>query len=321
MRGEVADDRFEEYIVEFRQLPSTQWEFIASDTTPSVDGVLAIVNSNDYPDGEYELRVSVVDNLGLTGRAVTRILIDNEEPRAVVTSPARVSATSGGHVYTTNREVHLYFPPRAFDVDALVSIDTVAAGTVPDSLPDGTVWTLPAYQLDWEGRTLEKPSILELSLATQARQSPSPILYRYDATGGWREVGGTVDNDFSVISAPLTESGAYALFPANDVSAGVQPPLAVSLTPRVFSPRGGFSSTRLAIGFTLPSPGRVTIKIYDRSGRLIRDVESGSQMFAGRNLVYWDGRDRDGSIVRDGLYLVSIRGPGLQVSKPLSVVE
>jgi hypothetical protein len=91
-----------------------------------VDGFLAGWNTRSIPDGNYELRLSVSDTLGLDGTARVSVIVDNQEPHAVVTSPARVSAASGGHVYTTGAEVDLYFPPHAFGADAVVTIDPLA---------------------------------------------------------------------------------------------------------------------------------------------------------------------------------------------------
>lgn len=89
----------------------------------------------------------------------------------------------------------------------------------------------------------------------------------------------------------------------------------------MFSPSGGFASSRASIGFTLGRPGPVTVKIYNRAGMLVREVISGERLNAGTNLVHWDGRDRTGDLVEDGVYLVTVEALGQKQVKPLAVVR
>jgi len=55
------------------------------------------------------------------------------------------------------------------------------------------------------------------------------------------------------------------------------------------------------ISFVLNRPERVTIGIYDISGKLVRMLCS-SKYPEGRHLVSWDGTDRDGRYVAQGIY-------------------
>jgi len=55
------------------------------------------------------------------------------------------------------------------------------------------------------------------------------------------------------------------------------------------------------IRFAMASAGRVDIGIYDVSGRLVRNVVSGT-MDAGENSVVWDGTDNTGARVGGGVY-------------------
>ena len=102
---------------------------------------------------------------------------------------------------------------------------------------------------------------------------------------------------------------------------GVNTLSAVSVTPRVFSPQGSFASEESGIGFTLGRSGSVTVKIYNRAGRVVREIISGELMGAGANLVRWDGRDRDGRIVVDGLYLVTVEALGEKQVKTVAIVR
>jgi flagellar hook assembly protein FlgD len=93
------------------------------------------------------------------------------------------------------------------------------------------------------------------------------------------------------------------------------------LTPRVFSPRGNFAAGEVTIGFTLGRPASATVRVYDRSGRLVRELANGATYGAGANLVRWDGRDVAGAVAMDGIYLVSIEALGQKETRTLAVVR
>ena len=77
----------------------------------------------------------------------------------------------------------------------------------------------------------------------------------------------------------------------------------------------------MAISFGLARPGRVSVRIYNRAGRLVNDVAEREPMNAGQNLIRWDGRDEDGEIVPDGIYVVSMEAGGRKETKTFSVVR
>jgi hypothetical protein len=58
-----------------------------------------------------------------------------------------------------------------------------------------------------------------------------------------------------------------------------------------------------------------------RAGRLVRTVAERESFGAGANLVRWDGRDRDGVLVEDGIYLVTVAALGETRTQTLAVVK
>lgn len=95
----------------------------------------------------------------------------------------------------------------------------------------------------------------------------------------------------------------------------------ITFTPRVFSPHGTYAATSVAIGFTLGRLGPVSVRVYDLTGRLVREVADGLQLQAGANVVRWDGRDREGREVKDGPYLVTVDADGTTRKRALAVVR
>ena len=69
------------------------------------------------------------------------------------------------------------------------------------------------------------------------------------------------------------------------------------------------------------SPAPVTVKVFSRSGRLIREVVAGQELGAGANLIAWDGTDRNGGYVADGMYFVTVEALGQTQTKGLAVVK
>jgi hypothetical protein len=56
-----------------------------------------------------------------------------------------------------------------------------------------------------------------------------------------------------------------------------------------------------SIGYVMPEEGRVTLRVFDVSGRLVRTLVHGT-VPAGRNTAVWDGRDGDGRSLASGVY-------------------
>jgi hypothetical protein len=323
IEGSAADARFQQYRVDYRTAGSSSWAggtTITTSGSPATGSALAAWDTTTLPDGSYDLRLSVTDSLGLTGTAQTTVVVDNHAPFFNETAPAKVTAAVGGHVYTTNSETHLYFPPHAFAQDAIIMVTASDAGSVPASLPSGAVKVMDGYELAWSGM-LRKPARFTISYGGTTRPPGTLALYLSEDGGSWERLGGTVDVGSSSLSLAVSRAGRYALFADNGVGPTSEGLTALSFSPRVFSPRGSYADTQVGIGFNLGKAGPVTVKVFSLSGRLIREVIAGQQLGAGANLVRWDGRDRDGGVVVDGMYLVTVEALGRSETKTLAVVR
>jgi len=264
----------------------------------------------------------LLDTLGLMGLAQVTVVVDNAAPWAEVTTPARVSALNGGDVYTTHQELHLYFPPRAFPDDAVVSVTPAGPPPAP-ALPPSAVAVTPAYGIAWSVGPLAKTATLEFALpdSLPAHGGASPAIYLGNGDEGWMRLGGTLDAARRVISTPITSPGRYAIVLDAGAGPGTGGIAALELTPRVFSPSGGFAGTSAAISFTLARPAATTVTVFNRAGRRVRSVMSDRPLGAGANLVQWDGRDNDGGVVEDGMYLIAIEALGEVRKLPVAVVR
>ena len=92
---------------------------------------------------------------------------------------------------------------------------------------------------------------------------------------------------------------------------------AVTLFNNVFNPlRGGKTTIR----FDITSPGRVTMRLYTRTGRHIKTLIDTEQA-AGKGAVDWFGRNFNGSTVASGIYLLTIEAPGIRETKKIAIVK
>jgi uncharacterized repeat protein (TIGR01451 family) len=57
------------------------------------------------------------------------------------------------------------------------------------------------------------------------------------------------------------------------------------------------------VRFSLARPEHVSLRVYAVSGRLVREIDAGTQP-AGRHILTWDGRDRHGHDVAAGVYFL-----------------
>jgi len=168
---------------------------------------------------------------------------------------------------------------------------------------------------------LAKAATLELTVP--AGLGAAPVLYVEEEGSSWRRLGGTLDARGVRIAVSVTAPGRYALFSesASPRSSGEARLSAISLTPRAFSPHGTFAASSVAIGFTLGRSAPVTVRVYNRAGRLVREVAAGEELGAGANVLRWDGHDGNGREVEDGAYLVTIGAFGETQTRTLAVVR
>ena len=91
------------------------------------------------------------------------------------------------------------------------------------------------------------------------------------------------------------------------------PPLSSGL--RVQMTSGGFD-----LRYSVASPCRVDLFVYDLMGREVRQFVAGQQP-AGRHLVTWDRRDHAGAAVARGVYFVRLDTPGFRAVKKAVVTR
>ena len=334
IRGSATAQRFRSLKLEMRPAAVPHWNppetvILAQSNTPVTDGVIARLATKDFPDGDYELRLSVQDTLGLIGYDQVTFIIDNVEPFAAQTTPAQVSALSGGDVFTTNREAHVYIPPRGLPQDAIVSVTPLAESAVPAALPDGATLVDPGVSIamndlqNSQTVPLEKTAILDraVSIATISFPADTRLAFYFAGSDNvWKRIGGTLDEASDRFSTTFTSAGNYAIYAA-PADATLASSLQLSLTPRVLSSRTQSATPGIKIAFVMARAGSARVTVHNKAGRLLRVVMDGQPLAPGTNLVNWDGRDTEARDVPPGMYFVTVEALGERNSQAVGVVR
>lgn len=113
--GTVWDHCFNSYTVMYRAAgtlifspvePGTSNYFVPITNDPLVPNGW---NTTALPDGDYDLRVSGIDNCGNAASATHAIAIDNTPPTAIITSPISCTSVDGSiEIYGTADDAHLF---------------------------------------------------------------------------------------------------------------------------------------------------------------------------------------------------------------------
>jgi predicted outer membrane repeat protein len=77
--------------------------------------------------------------------------------------------------------------------------------------------------------------------------------------------------------------------------------------------------TRIRLG--LAGPERVSLKIYDVAGRLVRTLLGGQELEAGVHAYEWDGKSDEGRPVASGIYFYRIEAGGFTASRKMILLR
>jgi len=331
--GAAEDPRFVSFAVDMKPAGGSSWDGvdvlrIGASARPISPGELARYDTRILKDGEYDVRLTVRDELDLVGTALLRIIIDNEAPAADRTSPVEVNSNEGGDVYTTQGEVHLYLQPGSLARSAAVTLSLLDPDSMAAALPNALRLVGPAVRIEWGSQPTAKSSLIDFAfreLASDPQTRTQARLRRLETDGTWSLVGGTVDPSLQRLSCPLVPGSTGGVF-ALVVGDGHDADLPVSGTGLTFAPRafvrsGPEARDRVAIAFSLPQSGPATVRVFNRAGRLVRLVAQSVEYGAGVNVALWDGRSDEGVAVNDGLYVVTVEAGSVRMIGTLAVLR
>jgi hypothetical protein len=80
------------------------------------------------------------------------------------------------------------------------------------------------------------------------------------------------------------------------------------------------SSGGCEVSYSVASPGRVALSVYDLMGREVRQLVAEEQSI-GEHSAVWNGTDRNGAAVARGVYFVRLETPGFSDVKKAVVTR
>ena len=75
------------------------------------------------------------------------------------------------------------------------------------------------------------------------------------------------------------------------------------------------------IEYELARAGMVDLAVYDLKGRLVRRLEAGRVVEAGRHWAQWDGRDASGRSVAAGVYFYRMRCDSYTATRRMTLLK
>jgi len=75
-----------------------------------------------------------------------------------------------------------------------------------------------------------------------------------------------------------------------------------------------------SIAFSAPSPGKLSVRVYNMRGELVRVLHDGP-VAAGQGSLLWNGEDSRGRSVGSGIYFYEVRGFGERITGKMALVK
>ena len=174
--------------------------------------------------------------------------------------------------------------------------------------PEGLHWTIDVSRVPGDDP-------LDITVTPEDGLPEGTAITLFDTVDGRRLSlrNGRVDLDLAegesrrlrVVVAPAGASEAHAPVPVTAVLA--------QNYPNPFNPA-------TTVEFALSAPGRVTLTVYDITGRRLAVLVDGMRE-AGRHAVEWNGRDAAGHAVASGIYLYRLETGGATATRKMTLIR
>ncbi len=311
---------------------------IANTTT---DGVTGYYQAFDLNPGNYDLYI-----IG-PGYAGARYIKDFTVQSNVNTGLADIymnqnaldseSTVKQERKYIDDPLTKLEFPAGALSKDAFVTIAPVTLSNsqitnISDNKaikPPTTTASFDAFSISMQDSGMNNLESLvlngdvtltihydQIEIAAKGWNEENLALYFWDGVR-WIKIGGTVNASSDLITANIRHlRGIYAVFEATDVSGVIRD---VTVSPNPFTPLGSSQNTA-SLSFTLDQAyDTVEVKIFSLRGRMVRNYTVSGTAQSGS--VPWDGKDKDGYMVKSGIYIFQITAGGTTYSGKILMIK
>jgi len=297
------------------------WLALAATPSPAADVDLRLFEADDSPATGFSTPVtSSIFGPGQTDYVLANFRAGPPRPldvgvvRAAGTDAYQAEITTSTFLADTPAGAYGPFPLAAGRVLALHEV-RLPAGPVRIELLE------EAGGLDW-GLTLHRAN-----LALQSKSTPMPGGQAWTQPAGASEavVVDVPETGFyclavwKALASDAPAAGSYRL--VFDTSVGVDggPEMTPSRT-AIAAVRPNPFNPRTEVSFDLARAGKVTLRVYDVQGRLVRTLVDG-ELPAGRHQAAWSGTDDAGQAVASGVFLARLTAGGVESRAKLLLIK
>jgi len=249
---------------------------------------------------------------------------DVEQQVKLSVVPAAETINSLGGKLQSPAGVEIELPPGALVVERKIGIEIVAS----PGLPPATQRVVRVIQISPVQLVLKRPARLTFLLEGIGVRNPAYLmnigvtnsdslpeaqlqLYFWEAFGKkWVPLQGRVNTVQGSVTTSINHFGIYTLMvPETDFKRADRLQIQnVTLSPSVFFAP---DTHRLTIQYLINAPDAmqtfVTMDIFDFRGKRVRRLLEDTPYYTGPNVAQWDGVTDNGTLVRNGRYLLVIR--------------
>ena len=225
-------------------------------------------------------------------------------------TPQKIISQAGGSVISSDGNVSILFPQNTVSEDVSISINPLNEIAFIDTNLISNFYKISPSDLE-----LKKPTIVRIAVpnnyANTSQLNQNLHIGRLNtSTGEKTPIGGSLItvNGTPYLQSRLSQLGVFAAFKSDStISVDSLDTDKIVCQPRIFSPAGSvFEFPHTNILFDLPISDNVTARIFNVSGKIKRTLKPEQKLGAGSNVIVWDGKDFDGSVVPSGLYIVTL---------------
>lgn len=230
--GIAEDATIEEVLLEYRNLSEndTEWNEIPSLAARGRhfnEEEIARWNTEEVPDGEYQLRLIAIDSHGYKSETVHKLILDNTHPEASITSPQDGVVLPAGNIDVTGTAADKNF--LQYELQSLHDENEEVIRTVSTSVENGSLGRWNATNLEGEctlrltvrdeaglASSVEVIVILDASEVTARINSPTAGEFVEEIV----QISGTVqDANFSHFELSFRPSDAESRSPKGEIPA------------------------------------------------------------------------------------------------------
>lgn len=220
----------------------------------------------------------------------------------------------------------LYIPPNSIQGGKAITVTPLDSGSIEVEGFTGIAYDLTPHDLVIDALKKNKPMTLKIFYGDNVAEEYDERrlrIYQLASDSTWTLLGGLVDKDTTAIATTIKSLGTFGLFEAQpDPGLGGGAEITnVAAQPRILSPKGGGFLDKVTVSFDLGKPSKVTAKVYNLAGRLVRVLCENHFMNAGRNAIDWDGCDEVQNVCASGLYVVTIQAETHLTTKTVVVMN